>query len=721
VYISGIDGSLVNTIFHQSEYFVIYSLTYSPDGKYFIGAGENTQTYEGVSVIWETETLEMIAIISHKSKVSDIACSIDGRYIAFATLDKEIRIWDIKDSKFSHNLTGHKKTVTSVVFSRNNKYLFSGSKDKSIIQWDIESGVIARTFIGHEDPVTCINISPDGKYIVSGSPNGTIIVWDYATGSDITTIRHHKSEITSICFSPDGNYIISGSEDGTVKVIESVSGILERSLIGHHGQVNDVDITKDGRLIATACDDNTVKIWNSNIVLNDSVIAANERRTELMHSLSGPPEIIWSYPSSNYDTSSSKELQIHLNILSDSKLEKVQILHNSRVDDYDLKEYIDQADKTDLSIERIISLDEGNNSIIVIAGNSGGSTTSEVRSVLFESLSKTELTGINWITPEIEEIISTEENFTIKACIRSDTRIEQVSLLINNHLWTFDRTVNVDQASPECRIEFIKEIKLTEGNNEVRIEALTADSRTIKSTRNVRFYREEPDAEKRLALVIGNSEYEHGGFLLNPVNDATAMVGVLETVGFEVISYTNADQKTVKIAMDEFGERLEDFDVGLFYYAGHGIQVSGSNYIIPVDATLYKEQDVDYDCVEVGRILGKMEASASTTNIIILDACRDNPFERKWSGRSVKTRGLAFMNAPSGSIIAYATSPGRTASDGIGENGLYTGTLIKYLQVPGLQIEDVFKSVRSEVEDASDGLQTPWESTSLKGEFYFIR
>ena len=178
----------------------------------------------------------------------------------------------------------------------------------------------------------------------------------------------------------------------------------------------------------------------------------------------------------------------------------------------------------------------------------------------------------------------------------------------------------------------------------------------------------------------------------------------------------------IKKAMDDFGELLEEYDVGLFYYAGHGLQVGGENYLIPVDAVLMKESDVDYDCVAIGRILGKMEDSGSETNIIILDACRDNPFERSWSGRSAKTKGLAFMNAPSGSIIAYATSPGKTAADGEpGRNGLYTGALMQFIQTPGLQIEDVFKNVRSLVEEKTKSLQTPWESTSLKGSFYFMK
>jgi uncharacterized caspase-like protein len=175
--------------------------------------------------------------------------------------------------------------------------------------------------------------------------------------------------------------------------------------------------------------------------------------------------------------------------------------------------------------------------------------------------------------------------------------------------------------------------------------------------------------------------------------------------------------------MDDFGEKLQDYTVGLFYYAGHGMQVNGNNYLIPVDASVKVEQDVEYDCIDAGRLLGKMEAAGTNTNIVILDACRDNPFSRSWStsrsGAQQGGTGLAFMNAPSGSIIAYATSPGKTASDGTGKNGLYTEAILKYIKVPKLSIEDFFKNVRGEVENKSNRMQTPWESTSLKGSFFF--
>ncbi len=226
-----------------------------------------------------------------------------------------------------------------------------------------------------------------------------------------------------------------------------------------------------------------------------------------------------------------------------------------------------------------------------------------------------------------------------------------------------------------------------------------------------------PD-DQRLALVIGNGNYTRGGFLSNPENDARAMAEVLKRLGFETLVYLNLDQVTMKQAIDDFGNRLRSFDTGLFFYAGHGIQVKGFNYLIPADASMESEIDVEYNCVEAGRVLSRMEESGSRTNIVILDACRDNPFERSWT-RKTQGQGLAFMNAPSGSLIAYATSPGSTASDGPGKNGLYTSSLLKYMNNSGLTILEVFQKVRSEVREKSNNRQTPWESTSLEGNFYF--
>jgi uncharacterized caspase-like protein len=225
--------------------------------------------------------------------------------------------------------------------------------------------------------------------------------------------------------------------------------------------------------------------------------------------------------------------------------------------------------------------------------------------------------------------------------------------------------------------------------------------------------------EQRLALLIGNSDYAHGGSLANPVNDVRAMKTALEGLGFAVFKYENCSQKAMKRAMDEFGKKLKGKDVGLFFYAGHGVQVKGHNYLIPADAKLDNENDAEYDCVRADRVLAKMESAGSRTNIVILDACRDNPFERSWH-RGTEGNGLAFMNAPSGSLIAYSTAPGKTASDGGGgKNSPYTSALLEHINTPNITVIEMFQGVRSAVMTASESKQIPWESTSLRGNFYF--
>ena len=224
--------------------------------------------------------------------------------------------------------------------------------------------------------------------------------------------------------------------------------------------------------------------------------------------------------------------------------------------------------------------------------------------------------------------------------------------------------------------------------------------------------------ESRIALVIGNSTYTDAP-LRNPANDAQAMKTALESCKFEVTLLTNASKRTMEDAIRTFGNRIRNGAVGLFYFAGHGIQVEGSNFLIPVGARLDKESDVPYEGVDVGRVLDSMKAAGNKLNILILDACRINPFALAKGWRSVGDKGLAQVKAPTGSLIAYATAPGSTAADGSGEHGLYTQALLEEIQEPGMKLEEVFKKVREKVLDGSKSGQTPWESNSTVGDFYF--
>jgi len=226
--------------------------------------------------------------------------------------------------------------------------------------------------------------------------------------------------------------------------------------------------------------------------------------------------------------------------------------------------------------------------------------------------------------------------------------------------------------------------------------------------------------KERKALVIGCSKYQYANPLVNPLNDANGVESILQKLGFKVTKKIDPTQKELKITIDEFGAELMGSDIGLFYFAGHGVQVKGLNYLIPVDANLTSEKIVEYDCVEAGRILAHMEDARTEVNIMILDACRNNPFERSW-GRGIAQRGLATMSAPKGSLIAYSTAPGQTASDGLGSNGLYTEALLNHISEKAVQVYTMFQKVRLEVMTKSKEEQIPWESTSLTADFYFNR
>ncbi|WP_319243989.1 caspase family protein [uncultured Propionivibrio sp.] len=222
-------------------------------------------------------------------------------------------------------------------------------------------------------------------------------------------------------------------------------------------------------------------------------------------------------------------------------------------------------------------------------------------------------------------------------------------------------------------------------------------------------------SDRRVALVIGNAAYPGVAALKNPSNDATDIAAKLKRLGFEVILRTNVGLRDMLRTLTTFGDAIPRGSEVLVYYAGHGMQVKGRNYLIPVDAEIRTESAVSSEAIDVDQLLDKL--GNARLSMVILDACRNNPFERRFRGGG---QGLAQINAPTGTLIAYATAPGRVAADGDGRNGLYTQELLTARDVPGIKIEDVFKRVRMNVVKKSGDAQTPWESSSLTGDFYFL-
>ncbi len=231
-------------------------------------------------------------------------------------------------------------------------------------------------------------------------------------------------------------------------------------------------------------------------------------------------------------------------------------------------------------------------------------------------------------------------------------------------------------------------------------------------------------AADRVALVIGNGAYRSVAPLPNPSNDAADIAQALRAIGFDVVEGRDLERRAMEDTIREFGRKLDRANVALFFYAGHGLQVAGRNYLVPIDAKLERPGDLNFETVEVGQVLAQMEAE-KRTNLVFLDACRDNPLARSLA-RSLGTRsaavgnGLASIQSAVGTMIAYATQPDNVALDGDGRNSPFTAAVLKHIATPGLEISSLMKRVRSDVVAATRDRQVPWDHSSLLGDVVLV-
>lgn len=305
--------------------------------------------------------------------------------------------------------------------------------------------------------------------------------------------------------------------------------------------------------------------------------------------------------------------------------------------------------------------------------------------------------------------------------------VKETSIKLEGQIESKDKVtkvfVNGEPAALDFNQSFTSNVPLVKGKNRIAISV--HNNQSVVTTKDV-YLTCEPQAEskdpkvnhafnKRLALVIGNANYAQAGKLNNTINDADAMAKTLEELGFEVLKVTDGNYETMKNAIYTFGDRIQDVNVSIFYYAGHGLEVDGTNYLVPVDANITSALDIKLKTIPLTGVIRTMEfTNDEGLNMLILDACRNNPFP---TGKRSSGAGLAQIQPPSGTLIAYATDPGSVASDGDTDNGLYTGELVKQLKV-SQRIEDIFMNTRNAVERISGGKQRPWEEARLKGVFY---
>ncbi len=332
---------------------------------------------------------------------------------------------------------------------------------------------------------------------------------------------------------------------------------------------------------------------------------------------------------------------------------------------------------------------------------------------------KTETTYRNYATVDwlsFQER-TTLKDYQLKLGIKSKSKVEEVNVTVNGALTRGIKTVPSDGYD----LTVDRTLALSEGLNRIVVSVRNGDG--ISTSEKVITYQGNTPTpvfnDKRIALVIGNAHYSETELILaNPENDAQDVANKLKGLGFEVILKLDATLENMDKTLSAFGEKAKSYDVAMFYYAGHGIQSKGVNYLVPTNVENLAEDNLKYKCVDMERILDTMEDSGCKLKIVILDACRNNPLSRKWH-RSTATRGLSIMNAPTGTIISFATAPGSTALDGTGRNSPYTEAFLHTLDMPNLDVFHFFQKVGAEVKNKTKQSQNPWWSSSFTGDFYF--
>jgi hypothetical protein len=427
---------------------------------------------------------------------------------------------------------------------------------------------------------------------------------------------------------------------------------------------------------------------------------------------SSDPQIEWMSPSKLKTSLEAYSANVRLLIKSKKGIKSVLFYVNGIAVKGEPEIKVMPGDSGFFQVEKVIYFEPGENNVYLIATN--GAEESRKSDLRYFSIPSATLPEITWLNPSSASVLVNKDELQIEVCFKSQTNLKSIQVLVNGNPQS-ESTLFQTSLTGKCNYTWKGSVVLKEGDNEIFVIATNLAGSIPSEKRVIR--KQLSLAENRLALVFGNSKYGSKIDLKNPVNDANLMEATLERLGFYVIKRTNATKTEMEKALTEFNQKLNLNNVALFYYAGHGIQVDGTNYLIPVDAKLEEKVDCQWEAISVTNIVGQFEKYPDNINIVILDACRNNPFRNWVRGEEA---GFKFLPNVSGTIIGYATVEGATASDGSGNNGLYTEELVKQIVIPQ-PIESVFKKTRVQVELRSGGTQSPRETTGLRNDFYFVK
>ncbi len=618
------------------------------------------------------------SFLAQAGSIKELAFSPDASYLTICGEGGTFSVWDYS---YLIEITAEKTStnrIYSVIFDNKSEKIIHCTGENSIREYNVKTETSTEINTGHNGIVNAIALSTSGKTIATAADDAKINILNSETFEIEKTLTGHTDAVNVIQFSPDGKKIVSASDDKSFKIWEIQSGkvIFEKS--ANYNTVTKILFSPDNKHIYFLSDFYTVLIFNAeNYTVEHNVQLENESISDIQLTNNGSHLLISGFAGS-------------LAIFDAINAEKISYQY----------------------------LNEPLNCIAINNTNSllaGGTSKGIVKLWKLDLPVAKEIFApvFNWISPEYSGFEIKKSNFELTVEVSNVKNLERIELFLND-------TLQISMLATSCynatnnsyRIQ--ERLKLKSIENRISIKL--SNSYNDEIIENTIVYKKK---NTRLALVIGNSDYLEGR-LKNPVNDARDLTSTLNEMEFDVLYYENiSDKIEMEDAIIDFGKKLASYQVGMFYYAGHGIQVDGVNYLIPTQVRLNSPRVVRKYCLDADIVLAEMEGAGCPVNIVVFDACRNNPFERSWT-RSVQGNGLAAMTAPDGTFVAYSTAPGSTALDGEGDNGLYTSQLLEYIKTPGLSIEQVFKKVGASVKQKTEKTQTPWFSSSFTGDFYFI-
>jgi len=656
--------------------------------------------------------------------------------LLFSLMAQSQQISVVPISKLSSDLSG----VEHIAFSDDGLLLVAADKKGVVQLWDTDAlQVLAKSKIG--SGIILIEFINNNQILIV-QEDGTLSFLSNSNLSEINTVEI-KDKIVRASLDPEKAFLSYVNKDDFLKIY-SLRASMQQSSIDLSARLKSslyLGYDRFGQQLVTLAKDGTAVVCNP---VNQEIIREAKLRSD---QFSGSASVIHAAGSNKgsdlfvvgvqevfipkgglqgnqqperrnsiitYDWDTSQGIkQINTNYAVDELVLGPGPAHityfsknHSDVTIVDLSQGAEVSQVTVEEYPKVISI-SADDSYLAAAGKSG--------TVYLYALERNAAPQIRITKPSINrgygDAIHNSERLELEGVLSNDTKIKNV-------------TINNIPAEILPSGKFAADINLVPGKNKIRVIAEDYQSNTVFKdvyvTRNPELEKVDINAkeaiskQRRVALVIGNAEYEGTGKLYNTVNDASTMAETLKDLGFEVTTILDGSYEDIKNAILDYGHTVSDVDVSLFYYAGHGLEIDGVNYLIPVDAHINSTLDVKQQAIPLTGILNTVEyTNDDGLNLIILDACRNNPFPTGKRGGA----GLAKSNPPSGAVIAYSTAPGSVASDGDGENGLYTGELVKQLKIPQ-RIEDVFINTRNNVERLSNGAQQPWEEARLRGIFY---